>query len=244
MKKWIALLLALVMCLTLCACSGGDNAAQQDGGDAAADGLYQIGDTAEGAQFSFTLDAIRNLKYIEGGRLNHATESSTGKEKLVRHDVEPKEGYTILRLQFTVGYSGKEKQNIDLKNCLTLDYDDGYTFTPAAWNEPMPTTQDAFSGYYDFNDGDLELNISDPLGYKAELRTVYIFVNNEVVEQVDKPLVLKVDLPGEEEIVFNARASLTEEEQQEENYQAALELMEPSTCLPFTVAPVAVTLVS
>ena len=225
MKKWIALLLALVMCLALCACGGGEETAQQGGG-AATDGLYQIGDTAEGEQFSFTLEAVQNVKYIAGGRLNHATNSATGKETLDRQDVVPNDGYAILRVQFKVDYSGKEKKEVNLKDSITLDFDDGYTFNAISWNAPMPTTQDKYSGYFDFNDdGDLRITINDPLGYKAESKTIYIFVNTEVVDQIDKPLVLKVDLPGEEEFVFNARKSLTEEERQEENYQSAKELM-------------------
>ena len=54
MKKWIALLLALVMCLALCACGGGDNAAQQ--GDAAEAAPVTQGAKATDAQAAILED--------------------------------------------------------------------------------------------------------------------------------------------------------------------------------------------
>ena len=67
MKKWIALLLALVMCLALCACGGGDKASEpaDDSQDAAETAEVQEEETASAPSFCGTWKMV-NLSVPSG----------------------------------------------------------------------------------------------------------------------------------------------------------------------------------
>lgn len=218
MKKTISLILALMLCLSLCACADetvttdtqGTQGTQQENETSAPtedetpeETIYQIGDTASGEMFDFTLESVEYVEGIEHGRYNN-TYSVTG-EGVSYHDAIPEEGYSMIKIDLSVDYHGKEKKEVSLLSALTLDYDDGYEFKPVAWNGSMPTTQDRYKGAYLFNrPEDVEIDITDPLAFKKATRTVYVFVNEVVESNTEAPLILKVSL-STDEFVFDLR---------------------------------------
>lgn len=187
--------------------------------------VYEIGETANGELFNVRLDSFRFLRKIHYGK---AIKVYSGNN--VHYDpitVVPVDGYTIAEITLTVTYNGKQGNKLDLEKALLLDYDDGYTFRPIESNSNMPTTSDSTVGYYLFNDreSDFLIDVSNPLSFKGEEKTIYIFANDVVKTEKDKTLLLKLTLPtetGTEEVVFNARVTESEEEQKEALYQEAV----------------------
>ena len=248
MKKFASLLLAALLLLPLIACGGAKEpeapaAVETEAPQAGAEEptpepteeptpeppqevVYQIGETAKGELFNVRLDAVVFLRAIENGRATTTYDQSGGSSDKV-YDAVPTEGYTVAGIVMTFSYNGKQRSELDLERNLVLDYDDGYTFSPIPWNEHMPTTQDQYSGYYRFNkDDDLRITVSDPLSFQETTTVFYIFMNDVVRTDTEKPLLLKIDLPtadGTEQIVFNAREDMTEEERKEELYEDAVD---------------------
>ena len=182
MKKALSLILALVMCLSLCACSKTTTGFSE----------LKVGDTASGKLFDITIQSVETVDKIKNGFVKHVWSPV---EDTTYRDITAKEGYTIVKITYSYKYKGKEKG--DFKFELSLDYDDGYVFDsfgghalPALDN----TIKVGFEEYYDT--GTLgSFSIDDPLTFAGGEGHKYIFVNNEVLSDTDKALVLKVDVP-------------------------------------------------
>lgn len=190
MKKTITLLLTLVLCLSLCAC--GDGKAEAEGKPTESSEL-KVGDTAKGQLFDVTIQSVEPVEKIENGFVRHMWSPA---EKTNYQDITAEEGYSIVKITYSYSYNGKEAGEFGFD--LTLDYDNGYMFDGFG-GHVLPTIDSGakvgFEEYYDT--GVLgSFAVDDPLTFKGAEAFKYIIVNNEVLSNIDKPLVLKVGIPS------------------------------------------------
>ncbi len=163
MKKIVALLLAAVMCLSFVACGGSTE--------------YQVGDT-------FGTDAVE-LKLINA---SFGDEYYIKEEGVIR---APNEGQTFILIDFSLKNIGKTKlgyfPTADKKDTyipgaiVTVDYNDGYTYSIDSFNTTGYCTQNP------------TLNNLEPLA-EAATYSAYISVPKEVAENTDAPLLVKFHL--------------------------------------------------
>lgn len=186
MKKYIAVLLAFVMCLSLCACG-----AEKTPGSAGSSEL-KVGDTAAGQLFDVTIHSVEPVDGIENGFVRHIWNPV---EETTYQDITAEEGYTIIKITYSYSYNGKETGYFGFD--LTLDYDNGYTFDGFG-GHALPAidsgTKIGFEEYYDTGTLDT-FTIDDPLTFEGGEAVKYIIVNNEVLSNTDKAFVLKVAIP-------------------------------------------------
>jgi len=190
MKKALSLLLALVLCLSLCACGGGNGTPETEALIESSE--LKVGDTATGQLFDFTIQSVEAVDKIENGFVKHIWSPV---ENTTYQDITAEDGYTIVKITYSYRYKGKE--NGDFKFELSLDYDDGYTFDGFG-GHVLPsldnTIKVGFEEYYDT--GALgSFSVDDPLNFTGGEGLKYIVVNNEVLSNTDKTLVLKVGIP-------------------------------------------------
>lgn len=194
MKKALSILLALVICLSLCACGGG-NSDTPDTPETTEAPELKVGDTASGQLFDITIQSVEAIDKIENGFVWHMW---SPEEKTTYQDITAEEGYTIIKITYSYSYNGKAKGAFSFG--LTLDYDDGYTFNGLGGHS-LPalddsTTKIGFEEYYDNGIGETApFRIDDPLTFTGGEDIEYIIVNNEVLSNTDKSFVLKVDIP-------------------------------------------------
>lgn len=129
-----------------------------------------------------------------------------------QYKAQPKEGYTVAIVDFSLGYTGKESTQISKWSIPELVYDDGYTFEPAgvtlnatlqdfthtAGNSNVPTPLEEITVHLaTLSDNYDDSHIScEPLQSEKNNYVVCIEVPKEV-ETGDKPLVLKMKLNDE-----------------------------------------------
>lgn len=188
MKKILAPLLALVMCLSLVACGGSEGKTPDAPKTAEAPSMPTIGNTAQGSVCDITITSVEYVDKIENGYLFNMW--SPGTEKTYK-DVTAEEGYSIAKISYHFDYTGKTQGEVELS--FAIDYDNGYTFESQQIGhlEPAMSSGIGFEGKYIFNTYH-NFYIDDPLGHKGEDGVAYIIVNNAVVENTDKPCVLNV----------------------------------------------------
>ena len=115
MKKWIALLLALVMCLALCACGGDKKESSSEEREAS----YQLGDTVSKEILEVTVNNAAISSYAAGP----ATSTSDGTTSNVEEACAPAEsgffkankGRTLVCLDYVI-------KNLDRDTLNTSDY--------------------------------------------------------------------------------------------------------------------------
>ena len=190
MKNAISLLMALVLCLSLCACGGGNDAPETEAPTESSE--LKVGDTAAGQLFDITIQSVEPIEKIENGYVWHMWSPA---EKTTYGDITAAEGYSIVKITYAYSYNGKEAGEFGFE--ISLDYDDGYTFDglgghalPALDN----TAKIGFEEYYDIGTA-ATFQINDPLAFTGGENVEYIIVNNEVLTNTDKPFVLKVGIP-------------------------------------------------
>lgn len=119
MKKVFSLFLALVMCLTLVACGGGN-----------AKETYHLGDTVSTDIFEFTLDeaafayALNNLKgdnYFAPKEYNAATDKN--------NPYVAETGETLVAVKYTVKNNGRTSEELYKGGFFTVKYD-GKAYPP------------------------------------------------------------------------------------------------------------------
>ena len=190
MKKTITLLLALVLCLSLCAC-GADKVPEASSQPTESSEL-KVGDTAKGQLFDVTVQSVEPAEKIKNGFVWHMWSPA---EKTTYQDITAEEGYTIMKITYSYTYNGKESGYFGFD--LTLDYDDGYTFDGFG-GHALPAidskTKVGFEEYYDTGEY-AEFTIDDPLTFQGGEASKYIIVNNEVLSNTDKAFVLKLGVP-------------------------------------------------
>lgn len=137
MKKTIALLLALVMCLSLCACGGGNDIPETTEALAEAtqaptteppveETVYKLGDVIETDLFkiipSFTGYAYELANWPDENYMTPAGEFSG------TSPYSASEGKTAMYGEIQIEYIGNEKSDVDLNISISVDYDNGYIF--------------------------------------------------------------------------------------------------------------------
>ena len=195
MKKVILILLALVMVLSLCACGGTTEPEPTleptpEATPEPEETILKVGDTAKGEICDVTVTSVENLNKIENGLLFHMWSPA---ERTDYQDVTAENGYSIIKISYHFDYKGKESGRFSVN--FVIDYDDGYLFTSGA-NHLMPAAESGigFERTYDFLATNI-FEIDDPLNYKGEDAVTYIVVNDTVITEVEKELLLKVDVP-------------------------------------------------
>ena len=154
------------------------------------DVLLQVGDTAEGEICAITVNSVEYVNKIENG-LKFEMWSPAVQENY--QDVYAEEGYSIVKISYHIDYSGKESGFFTLG--IELDYDDGYTFnTNVSHLEPKAESGVGFKKTYDFPTYN-SFTVEDPLNYKGEDAEAYIVVNDVVLTDTDKSLVMRISIP-------------------------------------------------
>lgn len=176
MKRIITLALAVLLCLSLCAC-GGDK------------GQYPIGSVLSTDVVEFS---ISRFEYAE--KLKNAT-FQTGKapdpgyllpteEKQDNNPFEADEGKIMMSFSYTIKNISKEKITFPVNLGIIADYNNGYEFTADA---------NLIKGDYVILS---ETTSLDPLSGVYEARG-YIEVPLEVMENEEATLFIKVSLPND-----------------------------------------------
>ncbi len=233
MKRILAIILAAMMLLPLAACGGktNTNSNNEKGEEEKKEPVYKIGETVSIDDFELTLKSVDFLGKITNGKeVNKSAVARTlseldyYKDKMGTfvEEVTPKNDYTIMKFVISVGYNGKKEEMINLADCLTVDYNDGYTFEPLQIKTPnsdSPIDEEYMNGEQDssgltyyttylFNtDEDIIIDISNPLSFSTATRTVYIFVNKIIESDTEAPLYLLFKTPSSNQIKFDLRSS-------------------------------------
>lgn len=206
MNKTISLLLALMVCLSLCACnsstknnsqantSEATNSAVTDN-DAENSQVLAVGEKAHSDICDVTVTSVECVGKIEDG-LKFSMWSPANQTSY--QDVFADAGYSIIKIGYHVDYTGKETGRFSLG--FELDYDDGYIFTTGA-NHLVPATESGvgFKKTYTFLT-DNSFTVEDALSYKGEDMVAYVAVNEVALTDTDKPFVLRVKIPTEPNI--------------------------------------------
>lgn len=200
MKKTISLLLAIVLCLSLCACGGanGDTPATTEAAQAPTTEEVQV-TTTEATEAPTEPEPIE-LVLGETYSLPAFDITITGfdfTQKATFPDGEgfnllPQNGYVTANLYYDVKYTGKAAYHSSYLSPACIDYNDGYTFTLETFY------------YYDIgvdawlNSGDI-----DPLTPEFSCKACF-FVPLEVSENEEAPLFVKFFI-GENEAIYTVR---------------------------------------
>lgn len=199
MKKVLALALTLVLVLSLAACGGG----KEGKADETKATTYNIGDTAEGSLCNITIKSFDYIDKIEKGLHRHVWSPTTmdGYE-----DVTAKEGYSIVKIDYSFEFKGKEKG--DLVFHMALDYD-GYIYDGYKDLIEPELIQNGVGFEEEYTFLKIYFPVDDPLSYKGETSVFYLVVNNEVKTNTSVPLLLKVNVPTS---MYHDGVSTTEDE--------------------------------
>lgn len=200
MKKVLALIMALLMVLSLAAC-GGSSSGEKQG--ETQEKVFKIGDTAEGKIFNFTVNSVEYIDKIKDGLKTDYTYSDDPKKFISTKtsDLTADNGYSIVKIDYSFDYNGKTKG--DLLFNIAIDYDSGYVFDECKdhFDECkktviLPSGTNLFGSYIELNENEsgktATYNVNDPISYKGDKGVKYIVVDNEVKNNSEKPLVLKV----------------------------------------------------
>lgn len=191
MKKILALILAAALALSLVACGGDGGAGDNNTPSTPSDGL-KVGDTAQGQMVDVTVKSVEYIDSIPNGFLRDMW--SPAVEQTYK-DVTAEEGFTIVKITYSFTYKGKDTGEFYFG--LTLDYDDGYTFSDFSGHAlPVARTDGVVGFKEEYVTGEkTHFSITDPLTYEGDEAVKYIIVNDEVISNTDKPFVLKIDAP-------------------------------------------------
>lgn len=199
MKKTLALLLALVMVLSLCACGGGNVTKASEENEPkeqeTTSSQPKIGDTVHGKTGDFTVTSVEVVDKIENGYYKHLWSPA---EKEYYEDVTAEEGYSIVKISYHFDYTSKTNGTMVLS--LELNYDDGYTFNGNG-NHALPAIENKVRvGYeerYNFPSSSYYFEVNDPLEFEDFDACAYIFVNDTAINNAEKTFVLDVGIPTE-----------------------------------------------
>lgn len=217
MKKALSLLLALVMCLSLCACGGGstnntntENSTPDTNDSNTTPVVNSVGDSVSTDLFNCKLTSAEF-----GNELcNHLGESYILPCTEHYHQKNPyvaESGYEFLSFTFELTYLGTTEHNVTLGSPESMDflvkYDDAYEFdafsiagsTTGVWDTP-----------YELKSGYTMSSISNPafkfvpLDNTVHTFRVFVQVPNQVAVNTDKPVDIIITL-GNEEVVYSIR---------------------------------------
>lgn len=162
----------------LCACGG------------ASGKLLTVGETAHGKIIDITVTSVEYVNKIENGLEFYMWSPA---ERRDYQDVTAEAGYSIIKISYHVDYHGKESGRFTPS--FEINYDDGYSFTTAISHaNPKPEGGIGFEKKYAFS-SNLGFDVDDPLSFTGEDAIAYIVVNDEVLTETEKSLVMNIAIP-------------------------------------------------
>lgn len=192
MKKTKSLILALMMCLSLCACGGNEKPETNEDVETTIETEalatepsepeaieLMLGETYTLPLFDITItgfDFTEKATFPEGGSFS----------------LKPQDGYVTANLYYDVNYTGKTKLYSTGFSPALIDYNDGYTFYLETFYY-YDTGVDAW-----LNSGDI-----DPLCPEFSCKACF-FVPLEVSENTDAPLLVKFNI-GDNGVIYKVR---------------------------------------
>jgi len=212
MKKTISLLLALALCLSLCACGGDNDVPETEAPVAeateapitevpeepAAETIYTLGDVIETDLFqitpSFTGYAFELANWPDENFMTPAGKFSGTSA------YSASEGKTAMYGEVQIAYIGNEKSDVSLNLGISVDYDNGYIFQGA----------DVDMGNCVSIDGDWQYNgqmTFEPLSdHNTRILRYCVEVPQQVETNADKSLLVTFSVNGEP-FVFDFRSA-------------------------------------
>ena len=196
MKRLLAIMLTLVLCLSLCSCGGKEEAESTTETSVENTKIYNVGETITTEQVEFTI-----LKF---GFYNCL--SNFGDESFltpIEENDEDAELYYVddnpfnvddehIMLQFEYEYKNIGKEKFNEIDTFSLEYSDGYVF------DDVEGTGQAKDGSF-CGLGDIE-PLSDKVYARAEVK-----LPKEVMENESEPIIIKVNLPFKGETSIKLR---------------------------------------
>ena len=219
MKKVLSLLLALVMCLSLCACGGGstnntntENSTPDTNTSNTTPVVHRIGDTVTTKMFNCTLGRAEFAEEVGNYRLDGYL-LPDGKLAVGETAHYAKDGYKLLSFTFELTYLGTTEYSFSLGQSdgmdLMVKFDNTYefdsfvisgsTFPIGEWDKAC-----------ELKSGHTMTSLSNPAFKFAPLdETVhefraYIEVPDKVAESIDKPAEIIITL-CDEDVVYSIR---------------------------------------
>lgn len=198
MKKYLSLILAVIMLLSLAACSGNGgqtaNATQEPTeaptAEPTEEPMLKIGDTYSGEIVDITINSVSYIDKIENGIYRSFGPYNSKNKSL---SILAEEGYSFVKIDFSYNYHGKTTGTYWF--LFYLDYDDGYTFGSLKdHSKNTPSSGVGFSEYYTINKSHTSITVDDPLTDNHGTATAYLVINNSAIN-TDKPLVIKTLVP-------------------------------------------------
>ena len=203
MKKVIPLILALVMCLPLCAYGDGKatstteapttetQAPTTESTEATTEPIVilTVGETASTKVLEFTLDSFTFTDKLDAsGDENYLTPI----EENAHITLVPEKGETFVSFSFSIKNIGKEELSTLAFSTMKLVYSDGYTFEIDPNNHVVRTddsyyTRNGMTGFFS------PKVLAEALTYRG-----YFAVPLEVTENDDAPLLFAIELQMDE----------------------------------------------
>lgn len=211
MKKTLSLLLALLMCLSLCACGDGNDTpvtnAPADATQApepeateppAEEIVHKLGDVIETDLFkitpSFTGYAYELANWPDENFMTPAGQFS-GTSPYSAND-----GKTAMYGEVQIEYIGNEKSDVSLNMSISVDYDNGYLFQGADVDMGNCVSIDGDWQY------DGQMNFEPLSNYNTRILRYCVEVPEQVETNADKSLLVTFFVNGEP-FVFDFRSA-------------------------------------
>lgn len=189
MKRIIALLMALLVSISLCACGGGNGVSEPTETTVPSVVKFAVGETASTEVIEFTLDSVEFADHLS---LTPGDEYLTPIAADASGGLIPNDGKTFVWFSFTVKNIGKVELWSTAYDTMSLIYSDGYTFEVDTHNNFVRTDDNFY--LLQRRNGILGLDVlSDAQTYRG-----YIQVPTEVMENAGEPLELKISLRKDE----------------------------------------------
>lgn len=132
MKRFESLMLALMMCLSLCACGGNNTAQKTDEGESVKTSaeeektLYQLGDVIETELFRIT-PTFTGYAHFLSNVMDKTYLTFVGYTS-DNNPYQAADGKVELFGEIFVEYIGSEKTDVSLEMGISVDFDDGYIY--------------------------------------------------------------------------------------------------------------------
>lgn len=202
MKKILAVLLAAIMCLSLCACGANNDTTKTSANETTEqvkeeNKIYKLGDAIETKLFRITPAFTGYARYLSNVQ-NETYLTFTG--STVNNPYVAEDGKVNLFGEMAVEYVGTEKSNVSLEVDISVDFDNGYIYSTDELGSAIDCTISP-----DKDDWDSSI-VFEPFGETKGLVRYCIQAPEQVESESEKPLIATITVNGEK-FLFDFRSA-------------------------------------